>query len=182
MRILIRGILWFGLYLFLILLPLVTAVIFRPARVSPSPLVEGGVAAGFVGFALMALEFALIARVKPVAGAFGEDSLQLFHNLMGTLALGFIVAHPLLLVARDYPAQCWLNPFSPCANPATITAALALYAVLLLVVTSVWRKQFRIKYEVWQIAHGVLALVAVLGALVHIYMIGRYTSMPQIQG
>lgn len=31
MRIMLRGILWFGLYLFLILLPLVTALVFRPA-------------------------------------------------------------------------------------------------------------------------------------------------------
>ena len=80
MRIMLRGILWFGLYLFLILLPLVTALVFRPARNSPSLLVEIAVAAGFVGFALMALEFALISRVKGAAGAFGEDSLQLFRH------------------------------------------------------------------------------------------------------
>ena len=45
--------------------------------------------AGFVGFALMSLEFALISRIEPAAEPFGEDSLQLFHNLMGMVALGF---------------------------------------------------------------------------------------------
>lgn len=176
MRIMLRGILWFGFYLFLILLPLVTALVFRSARNSPSLLVEIAVAAGFVGFALMALEFALISRVKGAAGAFGEDSLQLFHNLMGVVALGFILAHPLLLFVHGYPLGCWLNPWAACANQTTATAALALYAVLLLVVTSLWRKKLRLKYEAWQIIHGVLALVAVLGALVHFFTIGRYTT------
>ena len=181
MKLILRGGLWLGLYLFLVLLPLITAALFRPARISPSIQAEIAVAAGFVGYTLMALEFALISRTKAAASAFGEDSLQLFHNLMGTTALIFILAHPLLLIIDDYPANCWLNPFSACANRATVTAALALYAVLLLAITSVWRKQLRIKYEVWQAAHGLLALTAVLGALVHIFMIGRYTSMPQMQ-
>jgi predicted ferric reductase len=87
----------------------------------------------------------------------------------------------MLLVVRDYPAQCWLNPFSDCASRSTITAFVALLAVLLLVATSIWRKQLRLKYEIWQIAHGLLALVAVLGALFHIFIMGRYTSMPQMQ-
>jgi predicted ferric reductase len=181
MRLIARGAIWFGLYLFLILLPLVTAAIFRPDSLSPSTLTEIGVGLGFVGFAIMATEFALVSRVSAAADAFGEDSLQLFHNLMGTIALAFIVAHPLLLVARDYPASCWLNPFSECANRSTITAAIALFAVLALVITSIWRKQLRIKYEVWQIAHGLLAVTAVVAALVHMFIMGRYTSMLQMQ-
>ncbi|MGL4649718.1 MAG: ferric reductase-like transmembrane domain-containing protein, partial [Caldilineaceae bacterium] len=168
MRIILRGIIWFGFYLFLILVPLVTAAIFQPPRLAPPTLVQVAIGLGFVGFSLMALEFALISRVKTAAGVFGEDSLQLFHNLMGTVALGFILAHPILLITAQYPASCWLNPFAGCANVATITAAVALYAVLLLVATSIFRKQLRLKYEVWQIAHGILALVAVVGALSHI--------------
>ena len=79
-------------------------------------------------------EFALISRIKSAAAAFGEDALQQFHNTMGMVALGFLLAHPILLVISGYPAKCWLNPFASCANLATRTAALALYALILLVV------------------------------------------------
>jgi len=113
-----RGIKWYGLYFFLILLPLVTAFISSPDRLSQSFLVEAAVAAGFIGFSLMALEFALISRIDSAAEPFGEDSLQLFHNLMGIAALGFILAHPIMLLIAGYPASCWLNPISPCANVA----------------------------------------------------------------
>ena len=64
MGLMVRGILWFGLYLFLVLLPLATAALSFPNRVSPSPLVELAVGAGFVGYAIMALEFALISRIQ----------------------------------------------------------------------------------------------------------------------
>ena len=178
MTMIVRGALWFGLYLFLILLPLATALIAAPSRVAPSFTVELGVGAGFVGLALMCLEFALISRTKAAAQAFGEDSLQLFHNLMGMVALLFLVAHPILLIVAGYPASCWLNPFAACANAATRTAALALYVLILLVALSVWRKKLGIKYELWQVTHGLFALLILLAAMVHIFILGRYTTTP----
>ena len=125
------------------------------ARAQPF-LIELAVGAGFVGFALMSMEFALISRIDAAAQPFGEDSLQLFHNLMGITALGFILAHPILLIISGYPAGCWLNPFAACANVATRTAALALYLLLALIIISVWRKQLRIRYEAWYVMHGAL--------------------------
>ncbi len=173
-----RGIIWYGLYLFLILLPLATAAIANPARVAPPFLPALGIAAGFIGFSLMSLEFALISRIESAAEPFGEDSLQLFHNIMGVTALGFILAHPTLLIVSGYPAHCWLNPFSACANTATITASLSVLALLLLIITSLWRKRLRIRYEFWYTAHGLLALFVVFAALVHIFVLGRFTSTP----
>ena len=176
MTLIVRGILWFGLYLFLILLPLATAGLANPARVSPPFIVELAVGAGFVGLALMCLEFALISRTKAAAQAFGEDSLQLFHNLMGIVALLFLIGHPVLLVLSIYSAKCWLNPFSSCANAATRSAALALYVLILLVGFSIWRKKLGIKYELWQITHALFSLFVLIAAMVHIFMIGRYTT------
>ncbi len=173
-----RGIIWYGLYLFLVLLPLATAAISNPDRVSQSLLIEIAVGAGFIGFALMCLEFALISRIEPAAEPFGEDSLQLFHNLMGMAALGFILLHPLLLIISGYPANCWLNPFSSCANLATRTAVISVLVLLLLVGSSIWRKKLGIRYEAWYVAHGLFALFVIFVSLVHIFVLGRYTSTP----
>jgi predicted ferric reductase len=176
-----RGIRWYGLYLFLILLPLITALASNPDRISQSLLVEIAVGAGFIGFSLMALEFALISRIDSAAEPFGEDSLQLFHNLMGIAALGFILAHPVLLFLAGYPANCWLNPFTACANVATRTAMLSVVVLLLLIGSSVWRKRLRLRYEVWYILHGIFAVLVLLLAFKHILMIGRYTTTPVMQ-
>jgi predicted ferric reductase len=181
MALMLRGIAWYGLYQFLVLLPLITAFVANPARRSPSLLIEVAVGAGFVGFSLMSLEFALISRIRPAAEPFGEDALQLLHKLMGQVALGFILAHPILLIVAGYPANCWLNPFSTCANTATRTALLAVLILLLLVGSSVWRKPLRIPYPVWQLFHGLLSLAVVFLALVHMFRLGRYTSTPVMQ-
>ena len=181
MSLIVRGIFWYGLYSFLILLPLATALLSEPDRAPQSLLVELAVGAGFVGLALMAFEFALISRIKKAAEPFGEDSLQLFHNLMGTVALGMMLAHPLLLIISGYPAMCWLNPFASCANLATQTAVIALFALIMLIVTSIWRKQLRIKYELWNLMHVVFALLILGGAMFHILILGRYTSAPQLK-
>jgi predicted ferric reductase len=176
MALIVRGILWFGLYVFLALLPLATAVISNPNR-GQGPLIrEIAVGAGFVGYALMALEFALISRVKAAALAFGEDALQLFHNLMGMVALLLLIAHPILLIHYGYPANCWLNPFAGCANAATRTAALSLYVLILLVGLSVFRKRLGIKYEAWYVTHGLFALFVVIASLYHVFVIGRYST------
>ena len=174
MILIVRGIIWYGLYLFLILLPLITALVANPSRIAQPFWVEIAVAAGFVGFALMSMEFALISRIEPAAQPFGEDSLQLFHNLMGVVALMFILAHPILLVVSGYPASCWLNPFSSCANSATITAFFSVFILLLLIGTSIFRKKLGIKYEIWYGIHGIFALIVIFAALVHIFIIGRY--------
>ncbi|MCP4359164.1 MAG: ferredoxin reductase family protein [Chloroflexi bacterium] len=176
MILIVRGIIWYGLYLFLILLPLATAVITDPAKAPQPFLVEVAVGAGFIGFALMSLEFSLISRIEAAAQPFGEDSLQLFHNIMGIVALSFVLAHPILLVVSGYPANCWLNPFAACANLATRTAFLSLFILLALIGSSIWRKKLGLKYEIWYGLHGLFALFVVFVALVHIFVIGRYTS------
>ena len=176
MKMTVRGIIFFGIYIFLITLPLDTALLANPNRMPKPFIVEIAVGAGFVGFSLMALEFALISRIKAAAQPFGEDSLQLFHNIMGVVALALLLVHPILLVFNGYPANCWLNPFASCANLATRTASLAVYALILLVVMSFWREKLRIPYEAWQIMHGLLALFILISSLFHIFILGRYTS------
>ena len=178
MKLIARGILWYGLYLFLILLPLMTAGISNPDRISQPLLVEIAVGAGFVGFSLISLEFALISRIQPAAEPFGEDSLQLFHNLMGIVALGFVLAHPIILFIAGYPAKCWLNPFADCAHIATQTAALSVYVLLFLITSSIFRKKLGLRYEAWYTLHGIFSFLVIFAALVHIFIIGRYTTTP----
>ena len=176
MKMTVRGIIFFGLYFVLITLPLDIALLANTTRVPKPFIVEVAVGAGFIGFSLMAMEFALISRIEAASQPFGEDSLQLFHNIMGVVALGLLLFHPIILVLNGYPANCWLNPFASCGNLATTTASLSLYALLLLVVSSLWQKRLRIPYEAWQVMHGLLALFILIASLFHIFILGRYTS------
>ncbi len=178
MRMTVRGIIFFSIYVFLVTLPLSTALISNPERVPGTLLVNIAIGAGFLGYSLMALEFALISRIKAAAQPFGQDALQLFHNSMGIFSLLLLLAHPILLIISGYPANCWLNPLASCGNQATVTASLSLYALIFLIGLSIFRERLGIKYELWQITHGLFALFVLIASLVHIFILGRFSTTP----
>jgi predicted ferric reductase len=169
----LSGITWIMLYLVVAVAPLVLVSAHPPA--GRPFLVEFSVALGFVGLAMMGLQFALIARFKPVAAPFGIDALTKFHKQVSYLALAFILAHPILLFIQNGPK------YLPLLNLITAPwrARFAVCAVLLLLCLiglSVARKRLRLSYEIWQWTHGILAVAVVILALAHIEGVGYYTS------
>src|SRR5512140_1682792 len=108
MRTNIQGSIWFSFYRFLVLLPLIVAIVFRGGG-GRGFVFSLAIAFGFVGLAIVAFEFVLVARLKIVAGAFGQDALQQFHKQIGHASLIFLGSHPLLLVLSGYPIEMF-NP------------------------------------------------------------------------
>jgi predicted ferric reductase len=88
-------------YLAVAVAPLVFAVI------DPTPgrgfLINFSVALGFVGLAMLGLQFALVARSQTVATPFGIDVVLQFHRQIAYVALLFILAHPVLLFVDEPP-------------------------------------------------------------------------------
>jgi predicted ferric reductase len=175
MTIVARGVVWIGLYFAVAVAPLVLALLGDrpPGR---DLVTEVSLALGFVGLSLMGLQFVLVGRFQPVAGVFGDDAVTLFHRYMGYVAFAMILAHPALLFFTDTPMGRLLNPVT--APWRARFAVAAVVCLIVLVITSVWRKRLRIRYEVWQVLHGVLSIVIVVLALAHIQLVGYYVNAP----
>jgi predicted ferric reductase len=176
----VRGAFWFGIYLFLIAFPLAVAVLGRHPGEGRGFWVEFAVACGYVGFAIMASEFALVSRTQSVAGIFGQDALQHFHKQMGYAGTGFVLAHPMLLFMQGLP---WgmLNPLSQEHRWEWRSGAIGFWALMLLIFVAAFRKRLRISYEWWHLTHALIACVAVLGALVHAYLVGHDSARPAMR-
>ena len=176
MRLAYRVAFWGLLYLAVVILPLVFAAL------GPFPAGRGfwrefSVALGFVGLSMWGLEYVLVARIRPVAAPFGEDAIIWFHELMGYFGTFFILLHPfLLIVAVNSRFLNLLNPIT--ASWTGRTGTFSILLILILIVTSVWRGQLRIKYEWWQAAHALLATGAIGLALAHVELVGRYVGEP----
>lgn len=175
MTLLLRAIGWSGLYVFLVLLPLLAAVWAAPGGASRGFLHELGVAAGYVALSMLALEFALVARLRAVAQPFGIDALQLFHRRLGLAALGFALAHPLLLLAAGTPAAAF-DPFG--GPPPMRPGAAAFWLLVLLVATTLWRRALRLSYEAWLRLHRWAALALLAGALWHAFAVEGRSGEP----
>jgi predicted ferric reductase len=176
MKLMLRGAVWFGFYLILILFPLLVGSIFRPPGASDSFLINLSAGLAYVGFAIMALELALISRVKPAASAFGLDVLQQFHKEIGITAFLMVLAHPLLLVLSGYPWRILLWPGAGVPWSVAL-GTLAFLLVTVLISLSVWRKRLKIRYEIWQLTHGLLTMLLIATAAIHIVGVGRYVQM-----
>ena len=58
---------------------------------------EFSVALGYSGLAMMGLQFGLTARFRYVTEPWGEDVIYHFHRQISLMAVGLVVAHPLIL-------------------------------------------------------------------------------------
>ncbi|MFA9444372.1 ferric reductase-like transmembrane domain-containing protein [Egicoccus sp. AB-alg6-2] len=169
----LRGFLWIQLYVLVSVAPLAFALLGEtpPGR---DFVTELSVALGFVGLSMLGLQFAITARFGTVAAPYGMDVVIRFHRLISLVAFIFVLAHPLLLFVTD-PATIALLRFWDAPWRARFGLA-SLVALIALVVTSIHRTRLRLSYEVWKIAHGVLAVVIVATALVHVQLVGYYVS------
>jgi len=175
----VRGSAWVGLYLLLAVTPLVVA-----ATANPPPgrdvWLELSIGLGFVGLALLGLQFAVVSRLSNMSAPFGLDAVLQYHRAISFTALAFVLAHPIIIVAREQVGIGILNPIT-----TSWTARFGLLSVaclLVLVATSVWRKKLRLPYEAWRVAHGLLAVTVVVTAVVHIERIGYYVDGPIKRG
>jgi predicted ferric reductase len=166
-----RAFFWLALFTLLALIPLAIA----RAGHAPEPrtfMVELGVALGFVGLALLALQFIFSGRLTHVAPGFGMDNVMQFHREMGVLGVLLVLAHPVVLITAD---AAFLSYFNPRVNaPRAILLGLVTLALLAVVATSLWRTAVRLTYEWWRLVHGGLSVFIVSVGLVHALQVSHY--------
>ena len=171
MTLAVRAVFWVIAYLGAVLSPLVFAVI-GASQPDHGFWTNFSVALGFVGLAMMGLEFVLVARFRPLAAPFGQDALLQFHRQIGYVGLAFVLVH--FAISAHWSELTVANAL---AAPLLVWFGMAaLLALVALIVSSVWRRRLRLSYEAWHVVHIALALVLVGGALLHILFVGEYVS------
>lgn len=167
-----RALFWIGVYLTLVLAPLALAY---HGPIEPRGFwVEFAVGLGFVGLAMLGLQFVLTGRLKRFAASFGLDSILQYHKQIALVSLVFILAHPAILFLADGQYLAYLDPRVDFFRALALSAVLG--ALVLLIATSLWRLSFGLSYEWWRVAHGVLATFVMFVGVVHILQVGYYVS------
>ena len=171
----LQGILWISIYLILVLIP-VFIMFIEPRPAGREFWRELSVSLGFIGLAMLALQFVLTARFKRLRAPYGADIVYHFHRQISLVALTLILAHPILLfIFSPDTLKLLLFWSAPWRARAAVTALLALFAVVGL---SIWRKKLKIEYNRWRIWHGIFASAAVAFAMVHVLLVGHYVALP----
>lgn len=166
--------LWLATYVLLVLAPVGLMYVAGPTR----SLSFGTVLAaslGFAGLAMLGLQLVLPSRARAFTSPFGVDVLLRFHREVGLLALIVVLGHVVVLMLDDASRLELLNPAkAPWRAQAGVGAILALGA---LIVTSLRRQDFGLRYEHWRAVHVALG-VAVLGlSVAHAVGVSHYLSV-----
>jgi predicted ferric reductase len=170
-----QTVVWIGAYLTAAALPLALALA-RPVPPGRGFWVELGVALGFVGFAMLGLQFALTARFRRIAAPFGLDTLLQFHRQAGIVAFVLVLAHPLILFAAHPPYLAFLDPRDSLARAAALWMVLA--ALVALIAATLLRRRIGLAYEWWRATHGLLAVLVMFIGVVHVLRVSHYVSVP----
>lgn len=167
-----------ALYAALVLAPLGLAWRVDPFDAPRPKAVDVSAALGFVGFAILTIQFALVSRLSSLSRLFGNDVLMQFHRDVALVAAAVVFAHPLMLAGAGVSGWMW-SPFH--GTPASRAGAVAVWTVAIVIVTSLYRRRLRLSYETWQIVHLAGACVIAGASLAHIAWIGRYAGAPALR-
>ena len=138
--------------------------------------IEFAIALGFIGLAMMGLQSILTARLNTVSAAFGQDTLLQFHRQAGIVAFVLILAHPTILLVSTPGFRSFLDP--RVNLPRAFALSFVTVALVVLIVTSLWRQQLGIRYEWWRAVHGSVATIILLIGMVHILQVHHYLDNP----
>jgi predicted ferric reductase len=169
----ISGLFWIGLYLLVVLVP-VLLMLLPPLPSGRHFWLELAVALGFVGLTQIALQFVLIARFRRVTAPYGIDIILRYHRTIALLAVALVLLHPVVLLADNPSRLVLLDPLG--GNLASRFALASVAALLLLAASSVWRRQLGLRYERWRGAHLALGVVAIVCAQAHVSLAGLYVN------
>ncbi len=161
-------------YLLLAALPLILAFALKPSSDDPF-LEELGKGAALLGFALLALQVALGARLRLLDAPFGLDVVMQFHKGMAVLAGVLLLSHPFLLALGGHG---W-HIFAVGAAWQVNLGQIGLAVLVLLILFALLFKKLGIEYQLWRYSHKAAILVVVVG-FVHSMAIGpdlRNTGM-----
>ena len=166
MRSLIR-LTWAALYLGIVLVPLGLALgSDRPRGANPA--YEVSLASGLVALSLLVVTFVLPKRIRSLSSGLGIDVVMSVHRLVGVSALGFALVHVTSVLLTDPGNLAMLDPLR--GRPASRAAVGGAVAMVLLVLTSVWRRRTTGRsHEVWRALHVLLSVGVVVLCGLHVY-------------
>jgi predicted ferric reductase len=170
-----RSAFWLGVYLLIVVAPLGLLLVGGAPRGSGFGW-DFALALGYSALAMMGLQFALTARFKRATAPFGIDLIYYFHRYLASVAVALVLLHALVLLLR-YPQAA--GGLALWALPMHLAAGwIALLAFLLLIMSSLLRKQLRLEYDRWRRLHVVLAVLGLVASLVHVLDSASYLETP----
>lgn len=124
---------------------------------------------GLLGFTILALQFAMAARVKWIEWSFGLDRIFRFHRAMAIFAAALLLCHPVLMAIggeTEILTDLWVK------WPVQVGRVALLVLLATIGISLSWQK-LSFDFEQWRRSHNLLAIPLLLLAFVHSSFVGE---------
>jgi len=169
----LNKVVWLLVYFLMTFLPIILLIIF-PHPEKRGFLREIAVGIGFIAMSLLGLQLVPTSRFKILTRTFPLEKLYEFHHKLSISTAILVLLHPILLFLDGVPLRL-LNIFQ--GSWRTRAGVISVLAVIILIITSVWRKPVKLRYDIWRYIHNFMTYLAVGLGLYHMFLVNHFLSL-----
>ena len=168
-----KGLSFILIYLILIFLPLLVFLIFG-LPYTRSFWRDLSVMLGFVGLSMAGFQLIPTTRLSFLADVFDMGKVYKVHHILSVLSVMLVLVHPMILLVNNPNILLLFNPFT--APWRTQAGWIGLVSLLLIAITSVYRKEMHLGYNAWHAIHTLLTFSIVIFGLIHLFKVNYYSA------
>jgi len=133
-----------------------------------------------LSFSFMLLEFYLIRSTRFLFKEHTRSNVLKWHKAIGYIFVSILLLHPFFVVLPRYveagvdPVDAFVTMVTTVDSLGVLLGLIAWFLLLLIGLTSFFRKQLPFSYKTWRIVHGLLAIVFIVIASWHALTLGRH--------
>lgn len=133
-----------------------------------------------VSFCLLAGQFYWCIRNRSVFDGKQIRTVGSIHNTVGYLVVCILFFHPLFLVLPRFfedgmtPVEAFSRIVTTFSSSGIVLGLVSWGAMVILWLTSLFRKKLPIQYKTWRTVHGILSSLFLITATMHAVDLGRH--------
>ncbi len=137
-----------------------------------------------LAYFLMLGQFFLSRGNKNVLKSHKMVKVVKLHKVIGYIFVSVLLAHPFLIVLPRFfeagiaPGEAFTTIITTWDSQGIILGMVAWTLMLILGLTSAFRKRLGMKYTTWRVFHGLLSIAFITLATWHAMDLGRHTDLP----
>jgi predicted ferric reductase len=137
-----------------------------------------------LGYFLMLGQFFISRGNQKVLKTHKTGKVVHLHKVIGYIFIPILLLHPFLMVVPRFfeagitPIAAFTTIITTWDSQGLVLGMIAWMLMLILGLTSIFRKKMGMKYTTWRIFHGILSMAFILLATWHAMDLGRHTDLP----
>lgn len=137
-----------------------------------------------IAFTLMLGQFFLARSNREIIKEHPMSSVVKVHKFIGYFFISVLLLHPFLIVVPRF-FEAGISPYDAFItlistyNITGIFLGISAYVLMLILgLTSMFRKRLGIKYKTWRVFHGWLSIAFIIVSTWHVLLQGRHINLP----